>query len=835
MNGRLHIFVFFLLVCAPSSAQNRFPSLPPDPAFVWGRFGNGMEWYVAENPRFAKEGEVALLHRACQTPVDSLPSWEAAVAAGRSGIAPESYGYVETDGNYTMYRFKGVQVGAPLDSLLAGIRLAASSCDPSRQAVIFAGDVRKSDMVAKLQMFADLEIPAAGTSESVSPVPEDSRGVRVIETGGRKSVTVSVGLPFPGLSRDLMGTVVSAVSARMDDIFLLMVEKTLLQCYEENAVPVSSVRVFSEKSTVEGGLDRFRIETVTAPEYAGKAAELTGRLLGGLRRDGLPVHSFGWMSDAVMFRYAADAVSPVSNTSLVDRCRMASLRGASLSGTAGKLDYFNSRAVEDSVRLRHFNRFVRGLADKGKSLSLCVSGAAVPLSPDSLFTLVSGTDGAAVDYCRVNPSDTLSFVSPSRKKMKVSEKPEPLLGGVMWSFGNGTRVLYRRMPETGRISYSYIFRTGAASIAGIRDGEAPYIEDMFSLCRFGALSGRAFLNLLESNGITMRCRVSLSAVTLEGTAPAGKIQLLMKALAAATSPEPPSRGTFEWWLSCRRTDETDSLALALKNVEKRLHPGTVWSMERLPDGLDGSLAEKAYSLFSSCFSRSEDALLVLLAEQPEPQVLKYLRRYMACFRTGGRRLSAAGFTDRTLSGRLDTGGPGPEGSAIVSLSLQQPLNIDNYVEVAVARRILERRIAAATAGSGYYPDVRMTFSCVPADAVNLSVILRRASLSGLPGVRERLEPDDAATLVVDVLGRLASAGVGHDEFAAVRDALAAGAVVAKRDNGYLLEMAAARFVDRKDLVSRYPAALKGVTESRVDDLFKKLDGCGRVVYISDNI
>lgn len=803
-----------------------------------------MEWYVAENPLFSGEGEIALLQRVCQTESDSLPEALDAGFVGGLGIAPGPGGYLENGRGFRLFRFKEVPTGEALDSLLGRLHKAASIYDPSLQAIIFAGDISKSTASSKLQVFADIPGRVKDTSacgKMAVSVSEDADcdvrcRVSEVDIPGRRTVTVRVEAVSPGLPRKIMGTVVSSVSTRMDDIVALAVEKTLMQAFEDESVPVSSVKAGADKSHPEGESDRYCIEVVTVPEYAGEAVSVIGRLLGMLGRDGLPLHGFEWMSDIVMNRYAMESLAPSSNTSLVDRCSMASLRGSDLSSTRARLEYFNSRDIADSVRLRNFNRFARSLFGDDDNMTVAIAGATASLDADSLLASFRSSLGCGPDLglCRVNPSDTLSFVTPSRKKMKAKEKPEPVLGGTIWTFRNGTRVLYKRLPRSGRISYSYVFRTGAASVPGLKDGEAPYLEDMFRICSFGSLPGPAFFNLLESNGITMRCRVSLSDVRIEGSAPAGRIHLLMKALAAATSPTAPSGKAVDWWLSCRQAEETDSLSLALKNAQGRLHPGCPWSLERIPDKLDGSLAAKAMTLFNSSFSRSDDAMLVILGEQPEPQVLKYLKSYMGFFSTGGNRLPAANFNVKTLSGEAFTSGQGPEGSAVLSLSCPHILNIDNFAEVAVAREILKRRIAAATAGSGYCPEVRMEFSKFPSESVNLSVILRRSAIEGLPGVDGRLGQTEVARLVDDVLDNLASEGVGAEELAGVRGALSTEAVAARKDSRHLLEMAAARLVWMKDLVSRYPEAVKAVTKQSVDDLFGMLDNCGRVVYISEN-
>ncbi len=103
--------------------------------------------------------------------------------------------------------------------------------------------------------------------------------------------------------------------------------------------------------------------------------------------------------------------------------------------------------------------------------------------------------------------DTSALWNEKNKVKMKSVSPEPVSGGEMWTFSNGMKVIYKKMPTSGRFSYSFMIKGGFSTVRDLRRGEGAFFSDMFGLCNIAGMSRKRFRQAPQSqrSGDELRC------------------------------------------------------------------------------------------------------------------------------------------------------------------------------------------------------------------------------------------------------------------------------------------------------------------------------------------
>lgn len=542
----------FVLSVLPGFAEEPLPKLPEDPAVSRGVLPNGISYILVANPAVRGVADVALLQRACQTEEELPESFLA-----RKCVAPGRKGYVQRREDNLIYRFDNLPVAGGdnyTDSLLFKLMdLAGRSAQRGEprygttgQTIIIAGDIDKGAIAYKLRLFSFMVphiVSAAqplqyswepGETLSVEVVPAEADSVAVpvddaIPGPSEASPTASHTLPapmsrisfeyrLPAMPRENNNSVATVVSDQFAEIFRTMLTSSTRRYLSLNGIMWKDMDFRMELSDTRLGDDVYAFTLEVPRDKVDPAVAAITSMLSRLVHNGVTAQEHGWAYDKFMFDRAAHAHDLLSNDDYVEKCIDAVLYNASLATEAEKFRFFSTKVLSDDLKLRHFNLFGASLGSEDRKLTVRVERAPREMDADSLRRILLKGQDLGCSLVTVNMSDTLSFATPLPKYKRPSIKKDVITGGQLYKYENGLKVVYKQMATNGIFHYSWLIPGGSDHRIDLRGSDV------------GLLSGDAFLNLLDANGITAEVVTSSKGIRIEGRFASARLLLFMKAM-----------------------------------------------------------------------------------------------------------------------------------------------------------------------------------------------------------------------------------------------------------------------------------------------------------------
>lgn len=832
------IFSAFVLMFLPFlSVGQTLPSLPDDPKISRIVLPDGISCYLVENKSMTGQADFALVRRGCAAEMsvamlDSLPRF--------TRTSPDSFlrsndihygrkGYVIPDGGSSIVHFENIRLRAGenvTDSLLlAFFDMIDSRGNPSHEAIVISGDIDRDAMHRQLRLMS-LMIPYGCTAGSPEPVSQESSyaadsaaavsGVcRKVEYGGSGLADVSVTLDAGEIPERFIGTAVPAVSERMWEEYAHLLRRRIIRRLELSSVPAAYVTMSHSGLSSGEKRDRYRISVLASPEDTGRIEAILDSVV--LSAGKIPMEEYLQARDAVDMEWRRKAMkSPVSNKVYVDRCVRSFLYGADLASDAEKYAFFNKRQITDSLGHSLVNNFVSGLLSGVSSAS--------PQADDS-----------AVFSASVRMADTVLFPVPAEKCGLRMSRHDQASGGRLWTFANGVRVLYKRLPTDSMMYYSFVLKDGYSSMKDMRDGEGAFMSDMLSLYSVCGISGRDFREMLEINGITLSAKVGLNTVSLSGTLPSGRLSLLMKSLLALTKSRSADSLAADMYLKGERlrlmTGRGDVQA-KMFILDSLMCGDDRYSPFKSAENLHDDLPERAMAFFDYLFSKSDDGLLILVGDMYESDVRKLLQKYMGGFRTIGRRSLRPVVSCQTGTGESTYFVRGRIPGIDMLMTAGIVMNPENYMASQVAAMALSDALAEAVHGSGMYVTVKNRFSVYPEERFSVLISSGYARKEGLPGKIRREKLVMALMRMRLAAAELAKTGVDEEHLALYKSILSDRWTSLQSSPEYWLAVVSGRFAGGKDLQTKYQENIDSVDSEAVSEILSLLVGGGRIEYVT---
>lgn len=758
--------ILVLLLPAGLLSQN-LPLLPADPSVTEGRLPDGVGYVIVADSQLKGSADVVLLQRVCQT--------------------------AET----VSFRDLPLHLGSSvLDSLfirIAGIVASSIEEDPEiygtdNQYVIIAGDVKPGDVVSRLtERFAS--VPKSRSSdvpEPYSPSPFKLPSF-TCRNNGDGTVTLELNKIRARMRREFLGTAVPLVAMNQDRIAEVILKKSIESSFERLNLPYSDLRYTVLRSWMTSGDESYTLSVKVREGDSEKAREVIQSITGDLSIRELSLNTFVSAREEVWARAFQEMLQPMSRQAQTQRCLAHILYGTPLNTNRSGYDFFASKAIADTVLLRSSRRYMDDVLRLSNPLGIAVPGARV-------YT--------------VNKRDTTSFPAASRKKAKLSKKSTDFVsGGTLWTFKNGMRVVYKRMPTNGSLYYSMVFGTGAADVQDPATGESAFYEDFIFSADIGNYKGSDFRRLCESCGIFLNCSVGLNDLSIHGEVRTSDLSLLMRSLLALTTQRSPNPVSGAYTLECARLGLRDEDRVGMMLFE-RLHPTFPYVPYRTVQGLTESLPGNAEALFGKAFSRADDGVLILVGDRKESEVLKVLTRYMDGFAVSGTKKRLSPLVIRTIDGTVTVEGDG-ERSISMELSAPLPFTFENYF----ASLVLEVAVNNLLSGLGARAEVSLNVR------PNENISLRMSSSA-----------DVSKEDLLQVLRML----IEDDELAS---SLASWKTVTKNRNAfernqpdYWVYAVKTRYIDVKDIATKSQERIGSVNMEMLRKLSRALLSGGCVVY-----
>ena len=818
---RLHIVLCIVagLISSITVPAQSLPQLPRDERIQTGILRCGVPYYMVSSPTEKGYADFAVV----RSGVDQ-PAFEGTGFLARSGVSPRRTGYSVRNGASTVLRFDHVPVYDPavLDSMLL-VSFAAVAAADVPQAMVICGDIDAVEVRKKMDIFSMLVQRRSFAESAAASYLWQPREAPVLSLRKGTPASLRVTYSAPRVPLAQMNTALSLVTAILGDEFRTIAAHRLERALQDANVPYGEVRTSLRGSADASGDEQYILEVTTSDAYLKEVERILSGTLGSLDAYGATVEEFMDAKKVMCPEMVRSAAGTPSNAAFVDRCIAHFLYGADLAPLSERLRLFARKSVSDSVETRLFNNFTTALLDPLGNLSLRWRSASDSL--DLVEGLVRYYRGyllgemtlPTTDYSW--QADTLGFAQDCPRVKLKSEKAETISGGLLWTFNNGMRVVYKQIPRVGYFDYALILPGGLAQIRGLDAGEGGYVGDMLSLYQVGGLQNRAFRDLLSVRGISLDTAVDQNAMVIRGEAPQDGLHLLLKTFLSLANGRRYDDRAFE--IYTRNALETPP------SVDDRLYAylneGEVCAVRRDPKAFSLNTRLKAEMLFEERFSRMNESVLVLVGDLDPTALKKTLTRYL-----GGFRPLKVPAQRRSVRSPLKTGSVLREEknghrALEVRLETEYALTGVHYYAASVAAEAMRRHLVRALAPKGFSVRVRTGMASSPQERLWMRI-------SCYP-TGEDADWTEALELLRAAIRTAPSAPLPAADLKALKNRILAQATDALATPGGTVDMVVMRYAFGKDLVTRYSENIASIEADKVRDMLKVLSTGARVELI----
>jgi predicted Zn-dependent peptidase len=850
-------------------AQN-LPVLSPDKAVKAGVLPNGTSYYIVTNPTVKGVADFALVQRTGTENIPDTSSCKALSVArdaltvlprsgGRSvqdfftshGVTPGRDGFVKVKDNTTEFRFSNVLLSSPevLDSallvLLDMVDRVAVSDDPflkkwyapSDQAVLIAGDIDAASVAGKLKMMSYMtpSVPSSARKEYVWERSDTSRYMNIPASyQGLSSFTAvwsSSRTPV-----EYMNTVQPAIY----ELFLaelgMLAEEYIADGLRMRNIPVADISCGHRTSLQSSGDEAFSVSVSVAEKDFPAAVETIAQVMGSLDAGKADVRDLIRMKRICMDQAKEMAFTPTTeNSDYIDRCVAAFVYNGSLSTLQATADFLAGRVLADTTELRLFNNISSALLDPEKNLEISYSH---PMPEDVVRSVFSGSWDASVENGFHVPSDTLGnypyFVYAGPKVKIRTEKTDHMSKGVEWTFSNGFKVVYRRMPTGGRLHYTLALNGGFGSIDNLEKGEGGYVSDYYMLGKIFGRPADDFVADLALNGMSLNVHTGLNATMISGSADEGDTDFLLTALLTSVNCWEMDEDAVRYYESCeplRHAMRKGSSAEMVAKVNEIMCPDYRYVSYRMLERISPDLARKAEVFYEGIFKMTNDGVLILLGDVDPDVLKKKIIPYVAGFQVTDRAFRRPLVRYQPASGWSTYTVEGEKNSVDIALSVPMTLTADNFMAAEVAALVLKKMLSEALADSGMYLELSHECRIYPNERINLHISLNEISPDGFASDVVHSGPIDALAVVRSVLSGVGGVDVRNEDVEAFKTRIKSTLDLDMKEPFYWLNVISRRYIAGKDFTTNHDARIKSVTADKVKAILSRLNEGTRVEYI----
>lgn len=764
-------FVAGIFSATVSSAQTS-QILPQDPAIKSCVFPNGLSCYVAENASSKGIADVSLIKR-------DYSGKDLIIAHKNQLLSSET----------------------AVDSMFLGIvRQVERDQIPADCAIIVSGDVQADVLMTKLK-YMSLMVD----SSAASPMPEytwDSDGKVEVSTcvDSLKGLsTVHISWQAPRVPAEAMNTVRTAIYEKaaweMGQVACGMIKRNLLH----QNIPFAEVSFRHDGSTHGLNHEMFSFDVTVSHSDAAMAQNVAQSVLSVLDNGHAGLDDILLAEREYLQSLDRSARRTIfTNDEYTQICRNAFLYNAPLSTDRQRLDFFCSKSVSETSRQNIFSNIASALID-------------VDASQDSLECVPSG-------YLL---SDTLGLPGMTVKMKVKSSRKDNFSGGYVWTFANGVKAIYHKMPSTERkLYYSMSLNGGYGNIENLERGEGAHMSDYVRCCWVAGMKFSDFSAVLNRSGMTLDTRVKMYKTFISGHVEDRNAGLMMKALLAVCNECRPDSLQADYYSRCERLRWPHFTGTDIRMaVDSLLSPGYRYTSFKTAEGVRQETFAKAETLFSSLTSKVNDGLLVIVGDMNESELKKQLQVYVGGFKVknvASRRPSiqyhpVSGWSTCCVEGKKDA-------SALV-ISTPLAMTSVNHYAAEIAVMALERRVKEEFLHKGIGVKVAFSRDIYPDERFSVFV-----ELSGT------CDQDDMMRLK-DIVSDCHKY-VTEEELNTYKEHLKNLCSRQMPDPQYWLRVVPLRHLEGKDYTTGYAAKIDAVSLQMLQHVLDALDEGAGLEYIT---
>lgn len=864
MKGRcLNILFSVLLAIIPiiMPAQG-LPVLPSDKNVTTGTLDNGITYYIANNKTEAGRLDISLVQRAGYSSEDSLsrggsvvhsmgalaslprfrsPSPLRYLVANAVWPGPEGYATIGSDA--TVFRFRDIPVTPTMEAVDSTLLMvfeivnAAPGAVSGRypigsQAIILAGDITAS-VTTKLNMLsmlinrkdADVIEDTYQWTSTKEPV------IKRLPAPAPMLGTFSLTWHSPRTPRDQMPSIQPLVSGLFFKELAALSEKRLSKAFRDAEIAVTGLGAEYIGGDKTPGDETFTVRATVAMRDYKKAAQLIIATMAEIDRDGTSLAEYRDISTNVRTGIALTGGTRVqTNRGYTDKCISSFLYNASLATDKENAEYLTGKDVNPEVYLRLFNNFSAAIMDGANNLVVTSQADTTLLSVNDIKRFLGrwNIDPVEEKVHVTAQSDTLSLMVASARKIKLKEEQaDPMAGGQVLTYSNGMRVVYKKTDSKGVFRFSWNIKGGWASIPELKPGEGAYVGDMLLLGNIGSMSGQRFKDMLAANGISLTVSVTPNDMSLRGSAPSDKLQLLMKALAAIAGKRSPDAGAFTKYchsMAVKHLLDVKSDAKYNNLTDSLLCPRNRYISEKLNIGLPKNLPVKAETYFGRQFDNMGNGVLIITGDVTDAALRKAMLSWLGRFPSG--KGSAPRFRNEAVFSTTRNGKVLPAADdARIDLGFTVPaeFNQADFITAGVAVEAVERAVCEAVVPAGWACKAKWDMVMFPDERLTVRLHLQRQDYRGMPA---SLVPVDSVgavlTKVKTALDTLARRGVNTQRLTLGKAFMVSDINSWTSDPQYLLRLFELRYNYGRDFLTGLQQKADKIKKEDVDAMIGRL-------------
>lgn len=631
-------------------------------------------------------------------------------------------------------------------TLLAMVRKVASTGCPADYAIIAAGDVDASEIMMKVR-YMSLMVDAGNEPEDVTYDAGKQTTVTFREDKDDFTgiSTIAAEWTSPRTPEHMMNTTQKAIYDKSVFEFGHIACDRLRARLEDLGIEVHELALNHRNSLDSPSEESFELYVKVYGQHASVTAGLLKETLGVIDAHGAYAAELRLAENAYL-AYLSEVSENHSNTVYFNRCLSAYLYNAPLISPEGLMDFHNSKNIPDGLRESVFAR---------------ISTALLDMEP--------GTSYQKPEERYIDVADTLALPAMCPKMVLRSFRKDHMSGGVLWTFFNGFKVVYKKMPTKGRTYYSLAVNGGYGSIKRMNADET-YLAEYLDSCYICGLDPEYFADMLQLAGVTMDAKINYSNVIISGEAQEGKVDLMMKSL------------------------------LAVVNGRSSRDP-----------------------LFDRMATGMNDGVLVVVSDADEYKIRKQIAMYVGGFQTQNsvsRRVNVNSYTaDAFPPDNVTLASDG----VVMTASVRIPVTLENCVAADMAAFMLQYGLMDELVNHGVTVDVSHAMRIYPEGSYGLRIEVRRRNGNKMDAEIYRD--------IMAALSKVLESPVDPELMSAVRTYVKHNKVKSKETPAYWLHAIALRYLDGKDFTSGYESKADAISSAKVEALFSSMGNSFRYAPI----
>lgn len=765
------IFAAVLLVlnCFAASAQT-LPLLPRDPAVQDCVFPNGLSCYAVGNSSTKGVADITLIKR-------------------------------DYSGSDVVCAHRNVMVSSEVavDSMLLNVmRRVAADGIPADCAVIVSGDIDAKTVMTKLK-YMSLMVDSSDPGRIPDHVWDGGRELSMSVESDAASGTSTVRCNWmqPGFPRAQRPTTQYAIYEKaaweLGEVACAWIKRAL----GREDIPYAKVSFSHDDALDHYSRASFTIEVTVGHKDVERARSSVISVLAALDA-GQAGESDVILAESEFFARLESSVSRtvMTNEEYTQMCRNAFLHGTALASDRERLAFFRSKDLSVSSRRKIFTGITTAMIDMaGPSDSTLVHPAAIMLS------------------------DTLRLQGPSEIKTKIRmSRKDAFSGGTLWTYANGFKVLYRKMPSTGRrLYYSLSMNGGYGNVEGLERGEGAYMSDYLDHCWIAGMKSSYFKDLLQLSGMTMSAKVNLFHTMISGHVEDRNVGLLMGSLLAVANECRPDSLQIGYFTRCEALRQGMRGPADLKSaIDSLMCPGYRYTPFKSREGVRKTTFDKAQALFDSMTSKMNDGMLVIVGDMDETELKKMLQLYVGSFKVRNVASRRPSLEYHPVSGWASYNVEGEEDAAIVVLTAPLAMTASNHFAADLAVLMLEHRLDDVFGPKGRRVQLSLSRNIYPDERFSIMI-----------GISGQCSKED-----IDVLHRIVEDFAFTDaELQSCKEYLKNLYAQQAKDPQYWLRVMQLRHLEGKDFTTGASAKIDAVTAQILHRVFAAMGEGAGIEYI----